>query len=287
MSMRVRNQHRPRPPTPHPIAGEETWVWSALGGLKVLNIAMEAGQSSKAAGKRKAEADPPKPSRSPSKESESSDQDDDIAMIVMNFDGTLTRGKLFMRDPTLFASTTGFTSSESLRGFASMTTEEHIANFGGESELAIIKAFLSECRNPPGGGPSILVYIICDGKSKACNHALKEVGLHGLVTGVVGSNDEPFASESDVGKWAAVEMLQKQHKLNSTQVLWVASKDPDVQSVAELGIASLQIDFDLGFVNGGLEEIREATGLLSEDMEQNRRDEAGASELPGMDDFLQ
>ena len=235
-------------------------------------------------GKRKAEEPPAPPSREPSNESNASGgsvPDEDISLIVINFDGTMTRAKPFVRDPELFEASKGFTTSESLRGFAQMTEAEHIANLGGAEEVAALKQFFEECRTA-----NIQIYIVCDGKAKAANYALKEAGLHGLVTGVIGSTDEPFKTDPDIGKYAAIERLMKELKLRRTQVLWVASKDPDVQSVAELGVASIQINFDDGLVASGLEDMRLATGLLTEEQEAKLQEEKGAGDVEGMEDFL-
>lgn len=238
-------------------------------------------------GKRKATAppDPPEPpSRSASNDSNvsgESEPDEDITLLVINFDGTLTTAKPFMRDPSLFEASKGFITTESLRGIASMTDPEHLANFGGQESVDALRELLTDCREN-----GIQVYLICDGKSKAANRALESVGLHSFVTGVIGSNDEPFATDPEIGKYAAIEYLQKLLKLRRTQIFWVASKAPDVESVADLGVASLQIDFDLGFVASALDQVREVLGLLTAEQEDRALQEAGASEIPGMDEFL-
>lgn len=279
---------RPRPSTPRPVASgakDGAWVWSALGG-SMRKLSLEVTHTDMMAallGKRKEpepvpEPEPPSPAREPSSESVA---DEDIALIVMNFDGTLTRAKLFLREPELFEASSGFTTTDSLRGFASMTEDEHIANFGGAGDVAALKEFFEECREA-----GIQIYLICDGKAKAANYALKEVGLHGLVTGVIGSTDEPFRSDPEVGKYAGVEQLQKELELRRTQILWVASKTPDVQSVAELGVASIQINFDDGLVASALEDMRLATGLLTEEQEAKLQEEKGAADVDGMEDFL-
>ena len=299
MSLRARG----RAPTRHPqsVEGEETWVWSALGGLKVLNISCKSGESSKAAGKRKATDDAKQPKRaappSPRRQSSSSSSlasgnaDDDIQMIVFNFDGTMTVAGPFVRDPSLFknASTPGWALSESLAGFSAMTPTEHITNFGGAAKIAELKAFMAECMYPVDGEP-IKIFIVCNGKSKAVRFALKEVGLletpegSPLVSGIVGSTDEPFASDSkagtsdELGKWAAVEYLQKQEGLASSQVLWVATKDPDIEAVKELAIASIQSKLFEAIDSEVIEQLREATGLLTPEMEARAEEEAGAAD---------
>lgn len=271
-------------PTPRPVADTHAWVWSALSGLRELKVA-DTDMMAALLGKRKAEDPPPPPSREASNESNSSDgsadADDAIQMIVLNFDGTMTRAKPFMRDPTLFEASKGFITTESLRGFAEMTEEEHVANFGGAQDVAALKEFFEECREA-----GIKIYVICDGKAKAANYALKEVGLHGLVTGVVGSTDPPFDVDPEIGKYAAVKMLMRMHNVSRTQVLWVASKTPDVQSVAELGVASLQIEFDDGLVKSGLDDMRYATGLLNEAQLAQAEQEKGVDDVDGMQDFL-
>ena len=283
MSLRAQQ----RPPTPHPVAEREAWVWSAIGGLKLLSVGMDAGGGNPGGnpGKRKAEGPPAAPSRDNSASSVGSEgesvPDDPIQLIVINFDGTMTRAKPFIRDPTLFEASKGFITTESLRGFAEMTDDEHLANFGGQLEVDALKEFFQDCRDA-----EIQVYLVCDGKAKAANRALEAVEMHGLVTGVIGSTDEPFKTDPDIGKYAAVELLQKELKLRRTQILWVASKTPDIESVAELGIAALQINFDDGLVVSGLEDMRLATGLLNDSQQAALEEEQAAAEEEGMQDFL-
>lgn len=283
---------RPRPPTPHPSIGEETWVWSALGGMKVLNISMQAGPSSKAAGKRKAEEPPPMLSRKSSSASSlaSGDADADIQMIIFNFDGTMTKALPFTRDPQLFkdVSTPGWALSESAEGFQEMTKEEHFTNFGGKEQVEAIRAFFAECMYPVDGDP-IKIYIICNGPRVAAKIALKAVGLFEtadkdpLVSGILGANDEPFASNPEAGKHIGVEKLARDNKVPRSQILWVATKDPEVQAGEDLGISSIQTKLFEGIDAPVIEQLRQATGFLTPEMEEAAAEEAkGASLFEGL-----
>ena len=162
--------------TPRPEVDTRSWVWSALNGLRELKVA-DTDMMAALLGKRKAEDPPPPPSREASSESNASDKsadaEDPIQMIVINFDGTMTRAKPFMRDPTLFEVSKGFITTESLRGFAEMTEEEHVANFGGAQDVAVLKEFFEECREA-----GIQIYVICDGKAKADPAKNKKTGSH-------------------------------------------------------------------------------------------------------------
>lgn len=277
MSLRTRAR-----PTPLQTAvNDSALFWSALGGLKILSIGMEAGQGNP--GKRKASAPPSPPSREASSESNSSDGGV-VKMIVINFDGTLTRAGPFTRDPALFrgVSTPGWTLSESPEGFQAMTKEEHVENFGGEAEIENVRAFFAECMYPVDGD-AIKIYIVCNGPKAAAKLALQTVGLFQtaggdpLITGIIGRNDEPFASDSDIGKWAAVEMLQEREKLKDDEILFVASKDSDMESVRELGIYGIQAQILEGIGGGTMEHMREVTGLLTPEQEAEAADEKGAS----------